>query len=64
MPVVSSVTPGSSSPVVAFAGFTITKVNINGSHSYIEGHFTSNTKVSGGGTGTNYGAYVPPRLAD
>lgn len=64
MPVVANVVPGSSSPVVAFGGFTITKVVTNGSHSYIEGHFTTNTKVSGGGSGTNYGAYVPPRLAD
>ncbi|AJW44534.1 MULTISPECIES: pilus assembly protein TadG-related protein [Ralstonia] len=64
MPVVANVVPGSSSPVVAFAGFTITKVVTNGSHSYIEGNFTTNTKVSGGGSGTNYGAYVPPRLAN
>jgi Flp pilus assembly protein TadG len=64
MPVVSPLSPGATSPVYAFAGFVITKVFINGSHSYIEGHFTTNVKVSGGGTGTNYGAYVPPRLAD
>ncbi|CAJ0881768.1 hypothetical protein R20233_02718 [Ralstonia sp. LMG 32965] len=64
MPVVANVVPGSSSPVVAFAGFTITDVSTNGSHSYIAGHFTTNTKVSGGGSGTNYGAYVPPRLAN
>ncbi|SFP44511.1 TadG family pilus assembly protein [Ralstonia sp. NFACC01] len=64
MPVVANVVPGSSSPVVAFAGFTITRIFTNGTHSYIEGNFTTNTKVSGGGSGTNYGAYVPPRLAN
>ncbi|CAH0441802.1 pilus assembly protein TadG-related protein [Ralstonia pseudosolanacearum] len=66
MPVVSPLTPGATSPVYAFAGFTITKIVTNGSHSYIEGHFTANQKVvnSGGGSGTYYGAYVPPRLAN
>ncbi|AXV77819.1 MULTISPECIES: TadG family pilus assembly protein [Ralstonia solanacearum species complex] len=63
MPVVSTLSPGSTSPVYAFAGFTITKIVTNGTHSYIEGHFVSNVKVSGGGSGTYYGSYVPPRLA-
>jgi len=64
MPIVSSVTPGSSSPVVAFAGFQITKVFQNGSHSYVEGHFVGGVKLAtgGGGTGPYYGSYVPPRL--
>lgn len=64
MPVVSSVTPGSSSPVVGFVGFQITNVYQNGSHSYIEGNFVGGVKLAtgGGGTGPYYGAYVPPRL--
>ncbi|MCP3023398.1 TadG family pilus assembly protein [Cupriavidus basilensis] len=65
IPVVSNVTPGSNNvPVVAFAAFQITKVNKNGSHSYIEGNFVANQRIPGaGGVGPYYGAYVPPRLA-
>jgi hypothetical protein len=50
--------------VVAFAAFHIESA-YGGSSKYIQGHFTNNIKVpaSGGKTGSYYGAYVPPRLA-
>ena len=70
VPVVSNVALGMPpsnlpQPVVAFAAFEITAVNINGSHSYLEGSFVANQKITnaGGGVGPYYGAYVPPRLA-
>lgn len=66
MPVVTTVSPGATTPVYAFAGFVITNVVKHGNKSYIEGHFTANQRVvnSGGGSGPYYGAYVPPRLAN
>ena len=50
-------------PIVAFAGFHIDDIQ-GGSNKYIQGHFITGGTVTGSsGSGTYYGSYTPPRLA-
>ncbi|WP_233804535.1 Tad domain-containing protein [Paraburkholderia sp. HP33-1] len=51
-------------PIVAFAAFYV-DASVGGSSKYIQGHFVAGYKIptSASGVGPNYGAYIPPRLA-
>lgn len=64
LPVASQIDSSMYVPIVAFAAFYI-DASVGGNNKYIQGHFVGGYKIttSATGVGPNYGAYVPPRLA-
>ena len=64
LPVSSSITSKSYTPIVAFAAFHIDS-SVGKSGKYISGHFVAGYKMptQGSGIGTGYGSYVAPRIA-